>query len=144
MDLSTDALWLLAGLVLCVAELFSLAFVLLSFGVAAFAAAAAAWLGAGGPVSLAVFAVASLLTLFALRPLAVRRLHRGPGEAAATNAEALLGRDGVVRVAIPERGRGRVRVGGEDWAAMADEALPEGTPVVVESIEGVTLRVRRA
>lgn len=142
--MSNDVIWLLAGLVLCLAEIFSLALVLLSFGAAAFAAAAAAALGAGGSASLAVFAAVSLLTLLVLRPLAVKRLGRRADEGAATNAEALIGRAGLVSVAVPERGRGRVRVGGEDWSAMADEALPEGTAVVVESVEGVTLRVRRS
>lgn len=141
--MSVATLWVVAGLVLCLAEVISLTFVLLSFGVAAFAAAVVAAFTPGWDWSLAAFAVVSLVCLFALRPMAVRRLHRQPAEGAATNAEALIGRIGTVAVDIPAAGRGRVRVGGEDWSASSGEVLPSGTPVVVEGIEGVTLKVRR-
>jgi membrane protein implicated in regulation of membrane protease activity len=35
-----------------------------------------------------------------------------------------------------------VRVKGELWGAVCDEGVFEGQPVVVESVSGLTLRVR--
>jgi membrane protein implicated in regulation of membrane protease activity len=39
---------------------------------------------------------------------------------------------------------GQVRVRGEIWRAVSAELLPEGTPVVVTALEGLTLVVRPA
>lgn len=141
--MSVTTLFLAVGLALCAAEVFTLTLVLLSFGVAALVAAAVAAVAPGWDVPLLAFVVASLVCLFLLRPFAVRRIARGSGGPAATNAEALLGRPATVTVAIPAGGRGRVRVGGEDWAASADEAIEPGARVVVEDVSGVTLKVRR-
>ncbi|MBE3590765.1 MAG: NfeD family protein [Firmicutes bacterium] len=132
--------WLAAGLVLFILEIFSLDFVLLSLGAAAIVAAAAAGFGGGWTGSIAAFAVAAAAALLFLRPFAVRRVRARGGP---TNAEALIGAAGYVTQAIDPLKGGRVRVGGEDWAARADEPLAEDTRVVVEAIEGITLIVRR-
>lgn len=141
--MSVATLFLAVGLALCVAEVFTLTFVLLSFGVAALVAAAVAAAVPGWDAPLVAFVLASLVCLFLLRPFAVRRMARRAGEAQATNAEALFGQAATVTVAIPAGGRGRVRVGGEDWAASADEAIEPGARVRVEGVSGVTLKVRR-
>jgi membrane-bound serine protease (ClpP class) len=103
---------------------------------------------AGGSVLLAlalvVPAVAVLSGVMAIagrKALAVAR-HRPKG-----GADGLIGCVGVVRRAVaPE---GAVLVGGELWRARrswADDvpALAEGELVVVESVHGLTLAVRRA
>lgn len=60
-----------------------------------------------------------------------------------TNVDKLIGAPGtVVRFITPEAA-GMVRVDDEDWRASADEILYEKDVVTVESIEGVTLRVRK-
>ena len=38
---------------------------------------------------------------------------------------------------------GRVKVGGEVWKAKSDEMIEKDKVVIVTSVEGVTLRVRR-
>jgi membrane-bound serine protease (ClpP class) len=57
-----------------------------------------------------------------------------------TGVEALVGADGVA--ASDCRPAGQVRVKGELWGAVCDEGVFEGQPVVVESVSGLTLRVR--
>ena len=58
----------------------------------------------------------------------------------ATGVETLIGADGVA--ATPCRPNGSVRVRGELWGAVCAEGVSEGEPIVVESVSGLTLRVR--
>ena len=58
----------------------------------------------------------------------------------ATGVEALVGADGVA--ASDCRPDGSVRVRGELWGAVCPEGVSAGEPIVVESVSGLTLRVR--
>jgi membrane-bound serine protease (ClpP class) len=70
---------------------------------------------------------------------AVLRARRLPS---VTGAEALLGREGVVTSDLTLRGT--VRVGGEDWSAIAEVGpIGAGETVEVLAVEGITLRVHR-
>jgi membrane protein implicated in regulation of membrane protease activity len=64
----------------------------------------------------------------------------------ASNVDAVVGKTGVVTKRIAIREPGMVKVGAEIWRAElagADEiAKDTGAVVVVQSVEGVTLRVR--
>jgi membrane-bound serine protease (ClpP class) len=56
--------------------------------------------------------------------------------------EALLGQEGVATSDLTLRGT--VRVGGEDWSAIADgRPIAAGEAVEVLAVEGITLRVHR-
>jgi membrane-bound serine protease (ClpP class) len=58
----------------------------------------------------------------------------------ATGVQILVGVEGVA--ATDCRPQGSVRVQGELWGAVCPEGVSEGEPVVVESVSGLTLRVR--
>ena len=74
------------------------------------------------------------------------RLASGP--ARATNIDVVLGKTAMVTERIAPHAPGMVRLGDELWrAALADEgadamAKESGTTVLVDSVEGVTLKVR--
>jgi membrane protein implicated in regulation of membrane protease activity len=74
------------------------------------------------------------------------RLAAGPVRA--TNIDVVLGKTGLVTERIAPHAPGIVRVGDELWrAALMDdrpgaEAKEPGATVVVDSVEGVTLKVR--
>jgi membrane protein implicated in regulation of membrane protease activity len=74
------------------------------------------------------------------------RLASGPDRA--TNVDVVLGKTGVVTERIAPHAPGIVRVNDELWrAALVDEspgaaAKEPGATVVVDSVEGVTLKVR--
>ncbi len=74
------------------------------------------------------------------------RLAAGP--ARPTNIDVVLGKSGMVTERIGPHAPGMVRVGDELWrAALLDEgagamAKEPGTTVLVDSVEGVTLKVR--
>jgi membrane-bound serine protease (ClpP class) len=58
----------------------------------------------------------------------------------ATGVEALVGAEGVA--ASDCRPDGSARVRGELWGAVCAEGVLAGEPIVVESVSGLTLRVR--
>lgn len=137
-------IWLIAAVVLMVAELFSLEFVLIMFSIGAFAAAGSAALGASLLVQSVVFAVVSVLALVGIRPAARRALQKH-ADKSATGIDALAGRIAVVTKRVDEFS-GLVKLSGEDWSARAADAesvFQPGEKVVVVEIKGATALVRR-
>lgn len=139
--------WIVVGFVLLAMEAMHGAFILSMIGLAALATAVVAALTGGSLVfALPAFVVFSLATLFLLRPFAVRRLHRWPGNAN-TNVSALMGQS--ARVVQPFAGEDRVGyilIGGEKWRAKLAEGweidqLPTGSNCTVLRIDGATLEV---
>src|SRR3954452_18908607 len=114
--MTAAVIWLIAGLALLAAEVLSGEFVLLMIGGGALAAAgASAIVGDDLLVGVGVFAVASVLLLFAVRPALRRRLDRGidPG---VMHHRALVGNTAFVVRRVDGHG-GQVRIGGELWSA---------------------------
>lgn len=69
--------------------------------------------------------------------------HRMSVTTSLTNVDRLIGAPAtVVRPIAPDKA-GMVRMDDETWRATADEVLYESDIVTVESVEGVTLRVRK-
>lgn len=60
----------------------------------------------------------------------------------ATNADALIGKYGVVKKKITAKVVGQVDVEGEIWRASSDRTLDEGEAVIIQSVSGVTLEVK--
>jgi len=141
-------LWAVLGVVLVIAEIFTSGFVLFWFGLGALAAALLALLGVGAPLQfLAFIVVSSLLTALSRTIL---QDYFGGKEAAGVRlgAASLPGQVGTVvsesRGALQE---GAVKVYGSVWTAFPAEGEPplrEGERVVVESLRGASIYVRRA
>jgi membrane protein implicated in regulation of membrane protease activity len=135
-------IWVVAAVVLLIAEATTSAFIAIYFGLAAIAAAAVALTGLGVVVQLITFAALSVGSLTLTRPALKRAigstaLHR-------TGVDAMQGRIGVVTRAIGELESGLVKVGGETWTARSfydEEPIAEGSRVEVIKIEGVTALV---
>ncbi len=132
-------IWLIAAGLLGVAEVFTLDLVLLMFGGAALATAAAALLGAPVFLQLVTFIVVSLGLLVLVRPVAARHLQqRGPAQI--DGAQVYVGRTGVVTEPVDEN-RGRIKIGGDEWSAVAQSAAENfvvGDRVRVMEIRGAT------
>jgi len=108
----------------------------------AIAAAAAADLGATGPLQIGTFVVVLLVSLIALRSTLVGKLG---GRGVPSRTDALIGRHGIVTHEIdPTIGAGRVNVSGEDWAARSAQAVATGTRVRVVGADGIILEVTPA
>ncbi|MFC0437931.1 NfeD family protein [Kutzneria buriramensis] len=132
-------LWLLFGVALVLAEVLSGDFVLVMLGVAGLAAALTDVIGGSLLADGIVFAVTSLVGIFAVRPLLRSRLMSGH-EHLSTNIQALKGVQAVVLSTVDEHD-GRVRINGEVWSARAFEPtqrLEPGRQVIVMDISGAT------
>ena len=136
-------LWLVAALLLFVAEMLASGLWLLSVAVGCLVAGLVALVVPGFLAPALSFAASTLLSLVGIRPVLLKYLHPASGEIK-TNVDALIGKLGVVSEGIdPATGRGRVVVEGEDWrgASLMDTAIEPGTRVMVVRVEGATLYV---
>jgi membrane protein implicated in regulation of membrane protease activity len=135
-------IWVVAAVVLLIAEATTSAFIALYFGLAAIAAAAVALTGLGVVVQLIAFAALSVGSLTVTRPALKRAI--GSTQLHRTGVDAMQGRIGVVTRAIGELESGLIKVGGETWTARSfydEEPIAEGSRVEVIKIEGVTALV---
>jgi membrane protein implicated in regulation of membrane protease activity len=134
--------WLGLGVLLAVAELFSLDLILIMLAVGAFAGMVTAAFDAPLVVQVLAAAVASVGMLAVVRPSLVQRLHDGPD--LVMSHGRLVGQQGVVTQELSSLAPGQVRLGGELWsAAPYDETLriAAGETVEVLQIRGATAYV---
>ena len=130
--------WLIAAVVLGVAEFFTLT---LAFGLLAAAALVAAVVaGLGGPLLAQVlaFAITAGVGLLVVRPIARRQMSHTP--LVREGSYALAGKKAVVVEEVTGM-QGLVKLSGEVWSARAldeDQVIPAGTLVDVMEIEGAT------
>ena len=132
--------WLVVAGALLLAEIMTQTLVLGLLSAGAVVAAGAAALGLPLAGDLAVFAAVSALGFILLRP--IDRLHRRQ-PALLTGTALLEGRTAVVIEAVTEQS-GRVRVGGESWAARSLNPATTaaiGESVVISSVDGATVVV---
>ena len=134
-------LWAVVAVLGLLLELTSGDFFIICFSIGACAAAMVSPF-AGLYVQLIVFGVVTALSIYQVRPFALRYLHRNE-ENRVSNADALIGRQGHVTETIQEKGFGRVAIDGDDWKAVsADETeIPIGTRVKVVNRESIIISV---
>jgi membrane-bound serine protease (ClpP class) len=90
-------------------------------------------------VSLEVIASMAAFTLVVVA-LLVTLVVRSLGAQVATGSEGLVHKTGVARTAID--GKGKVFVHGEIWNAVSETPIAAGSPVEIDSVDGMILRVR--
>lgn len=106
-------------------------------GLIAFACGLDTWL------QILLFAVVSAISLVATRPF-VKKFTRGRKQP--TNADRYIGKEAIVTESIDNaEARGAVKIGGLVWTARTvdSESVDIGDKVVVESIEGAKLLVKK-
>jgi membrane protein implicated in regulation of membrane protease activity len=134
-------LWLVAAVVFGAAELFTLTAALGVLGAAALVPAALAAFGFPLPIQLVAFAVASVVGVVLVRPVALEHMRRPQLER--FGVDALVGKRAFVVREVNDRD-GLVRIEGEEWTARSfDDAtvIPEGAAVNVMRITGATAYV---
>lgn len=147
MDQLAWIMWLVLGVVLIIAEVFTLGFVLLWFGVGAIAAALVGMLGVGFVGQFAVFAVVSIALTAMSRTIFAKYLAHRDEDTVKMGVDSLPGQVGTVTIA--SKGalqQGAVRVYGSEWTAYpmdGETELTEGEKVEVVSVKGSSIYVRR-
>ncbi|MFN0140873.1 MAG: NfeD family protein [Pyrinomonadaceae bacterium] len=140
-------LWLVLGVALVIAEVFTLGFVLLWFGVGAIAAALVGLLGGGFLLQILTFATVSVGLTLMSRTIFAKYFSHGEGDRMKSGVDSLPGKVGTVTTASNGAlNEGAVKVFGSTWTAFPidDETkLVEGEKVEVVEVRGSSVYVRR-
>ncbi len=137
-------IWIIAGVLLLIGEIFTPGFLLASFGLACFASGLVAALSFGLKAQVIIFSVITLVVFFGIRPVILKYFHRS-GSGLKTNVDALVGKKGVVIDLIdPAFNTGRVIVDGENWRGISvdDETIEKDARILVIRVEGTKLFVK--
>ena len=140
-------IWSVLGVILIVAEIFTLGFVLLWFGVGALAAAFAGWLGFGFTFQFLIFAVVSIALTAMSRTILVNYFSQDKADEIKMGMDSLPGQIGTVTIsskgALQEAA---VKVYGSTWTAFpidGEISLIEGEKVEVVRVQGSTIYVQK-
>ncbi len=137
-------IWILVSVICLILELGSGDLFILCFAIGALGASFTTALGLGLIPQLIVLAICSLLSIYFIRPVALRYLHRND-ENRVSNADALMGRIGHVSQTIEAGDYGRVAIDGDDWKAVAanGERIEKGEKVKVVGRESIIITVEK-
>lgn len=134
-------MWLGAAGALLVAEMLTVDLLFASLAFSAFMAAIANGLGFEMAAQGLVFGLAAALSLFVLRPIALKHLKKRPADFA-TNVDALIGAPAVALTEVTVH-NGQVKLSGEIWSARSQGALISKDSILeVVAIEGATAIVK--
>lgn len=140
-------LWIVLGVSLIVAEIFTLGFVLLWFGVGALVAAFLGYLGFGIGLQFLAFAVVSIILTALSRQIFHHKFLTDGEQNIKTGVDALPGQIGtVIGASKGSLNAGEVKVFGSTWTAFpeAGEApLKDGEKVEVVEVKGASIYVKR-
>ena len=140
-------LWIVLGVVLIIAEIFTFGFVLFWFGVGALAAALAGLFGIGFIGQFLIFAVVSVALTMLSRTLLANYYSHSDADQVKTGIDSLPGQIGTVTGASKGALQsGEVKVYGSTWTAFPEEGekpLREGERVEVVRVKGASIYVRR-
>ena len=138
-------IWLIIAIALVIFEICSATFGAICFAIGAGFSALAAGLGAGITWQVVIFAVVSLLTFIFLRPFMLKFMDRKSKDVK-TNAEAIIGRKGIVSERIDaEQHTGRVAIDGDDWKAVSEDGsvIEKGVTVEIVKMDSIIVTVKQ-
>ncbi len=134
-------MWLVAASALLVAEMLTVDLIFASLAFSALMAAITNALGFDMVTQGVVFGVAAAISIFVLRPIALKHLKKRPADFA-TNVEALIGAPAIALTQITDRS-GQVKLSGETWTARSETGLIDTDKwVEVVAVEGATVLVK--
>lgn len=136
--------WALVGIGLMLCEFAVPGLILFFFGLGALVTALLVWaIPLSLTLQLAVFAVASLVSLFGLRRWLKPIFTGGTTDVKADAlSEGMAGAEGCVSEAIAPGAPGKIILNGTAWKAESEEVLAEGRAVIVTGQKSLTLIVK--
>jgi membrane protein implicated in regulation of membrane protease activity len=135
--------WLIIGIALVVAEVFTVDLVLLMLAVGAFAGAGTALVTDSIVAQVLVFAVVSVLALAGVRPFVKKRMLHSADDGTPLSVAAVEGFEAVVLERV-DTDHGLVKIQGDTWTARvfdATQVLEPGERVKVVDVKGATALV---
>lgn len=142
MSITMTSIWLIIIIVTIIFEVITLNLVSIWFSLGAFVAYLLSMFHFSIIVQIIAFSIVSLITILITRPLAQRYLR---GNIIPTNADRIIGNQGLVTKEITNDQKGEIKVLGVYWTAVGvdKETIPVNSHVKVISIEGVKALVKR-
>ncbi len=137
-------LWFTLLVVFLIAEASTVTLISLWFAAGSLVALVICLLSGSFPVQVVAFLAVSAILLTLLRPM-LRKFYTP--KLVKTNVDSVIGSTGLVTVAVDNvKAEGKVKLGAMEWTARstAGAAIPEGTLVKVDRIEGVKVFVTPA
>lgn len=140
-------IWLISAIVLLIIEVFTGTVTALCLAVGCVFAIIPAAAGCGAVTQVVVACAAAVASFLILSPIIRKyRLNKATRSDQRCNMDAIIGRTGVVTEPIyPDGRKGRVKVDGDNWLAVADpEYCPilQGDSVEVVSYDSIVIKVR--
>lgn len=139
MELFTPAsIWLIAAIVLLALEIFTSGFFLASLSFGALLASLVAWADGSMEWQMATFALGCFLSFLLIRPFLMKAFAAG---GAKTNADALIGRVGVVEAATPAGAKGYIKIDGDNFPFECTSDLKRGQHAKVIARDSILLQI---
>lgn len=140
-------IWVIIAVIFVVAELVTLGFILVFFGVGAVVAGLCAYLfGMGFAWQLVVFIVVSIAALVLLRKISIKTFRGNENNAVDDDYHnSIIGKTAVVTKDIVPPAQGEVKYSGSFWPAVADMAVEAGQTVEITARtneDSLTLKVK--
>lgn len=140
--------WIILGVALIIAEIFTLGFVLFWFGIGALAAAFAGLLGVNNfGIQFLIFASVSIILTVMSRTILAKYFHHRDEDSVKTGVDSLPGKVGTVTISSKgSLNEGAVKVFGSTWTAFpvdGEPALLEGEKVEVVLVKGSSIYVSK-
>ena len=140
-------IWIVLGVGLIIAEIFTFGFVLFWFGIGALAAALAGFLGFGFGIQFVIFALVSVSLTVMSRKIFANYYAHDDADALKTGVDTMPGQIGTVTGASKGAlNEAAVKVYGSTWTAFpADDKtiLEEGEKVEIVRVSGSSIYVRK-
>ncbi len=135
-------LWTLVCVFALILEVTSGTFYLMCFALGAACSIIASLLNTPLWIQVLTFAIGSGVCVFGVRPFAVRYLHPHHDDRP-SNADALIGRTGIVVEPIGPGNPGYVKVDGDEWKAISDDetTIGNGSRVTIVSRDSIIVKV---
>jgi membrane protein implicated in regulation of membrane protease activity len=134
-------IWLSSAGLLLVVEMLTVDLLFASLAFSALIAAGVSVITSNTFIQALVFAFAAVISIFLLRPIALRNLRKSSPEIA-TNVDALIGAEAVTLSSV-DGTSGEIKLSGEVWSARTRLGrIEKSTRVIVLAIEGATALVK--
>lgn len=133
-------LWLGVALVLGAMEVASLSLTTIWFVVSALCAMIISFFTDSFLIQFAIFVVVGVILLATTRPILKKFINQNDTK---TNADRIIGMEGIVTEEINKNKTGEVKVDGKKWTACADAKIEIGSTVEILEINGVKVKVRK-
>ena len=133
-------IWVIAGVILCIVEIFTPAMFFLNIGLACFIASIIAALGFAGIWQVIIFGLFSAIFLIWLRPLLLKQKQSEKPE----TIEMYIGKTAKVIEKVT-KDNGKIAIFGEEWQAKSinDEVFEVGDNVKIVKNESIVMFVEK-